>query len=54
MDTAAGKKQVVASTAFELDGGDLSRIKKAGTYFIEVRALSVTGAGTKQVSLKLG
>jgi hypothetical protein len=41
MDSSYGRKQIVSGTAFGLeDGGDLARISKAGTYFIEVRALS--------------
>jgi hypothetical protein len=41
MNAASGRKQIVSGTAFRLvDGGSLSRISKAGTYFIEVRALT--------------
>ncbi len=54
IDSAAGTKQIVASTAFALEGVGLERITKAGTYFIKVSALpSPIAEGGKQVRLEL-
>jgi len=53
LDSASGKKQIVAGSAFLLNQSGFSRITKSGTYFIEVRALSITGAGDAQVELNL-
>ncbi len=44
MDTAGGKKQIVAGSSFVLNETGFDRITKSGTYFIEVSALSVTRA----------
>jgi len=53
LSTASGKRQIVQSSAFQLDGEGLSNIKSPGTYFIEVRALSNFSKGAKQVELSL-
>jgi hypothetical protein len=53
MDTTTGKKQIVASTAFALEAVNLTGIARAGTYFIEVSSLSVTGTSGAQVRLRL-
>ena len=53
MDSASGKKQIVAGSAFNLNQTGFERITKSGTYFIEVRALSITNAGGAQVGLSL-
>ena len=53
LDSVGGKKQIVAGSAFVLNQSGFSRITKSGTYFIEVRALSITGAGDAQVELNL-
>ena len=53
MDSAGGRKQIVAGSAFNLTATGFSRITKSGTYFIEVRALSTTGAGGAQVGMSL-
>ena len=53
MDSTAGRKQIVAGTAFALEGVGLGNVKKAGTYFIEVSALSSARAGSAQVRLRL-
>lgn len=56
MDSSAGTKQIVQSTNFDLTSFGLDRIKKAGTYFIEARALSnfsSTSPGAAQVMLTL-
>ena len=44
IDSAGGKKQIVAGSSFVLSGTGFSRITKSGTYFIEVGALSITRA----------
>jgi len=54
MDSTAGRKQIVAGTAFELEGAGLGNVKKAGTYFIKVSALPVARTGKAQVELRLG
>ena len=53
MDSASGKKQIVAGSAFNLSSTGFERITKSGTYFIEVRALSTTSNGGAQVGLSL-
>ena len=53
MDSASGKKQIVAGSAFNLSSSGFERITKSGTYFIEVRALSTTSSGGAQVGLSL-
>jgi hypothetical protein len=53
LDSAGGKKQIVAGSAFLLNQSGFERIVKSGTYFIEVRALSTTNAGGAQVGLSL-
>ena len=53
MDSAGGKKQIVAGSSFVLNQTGFSRITKSGTYFIEVRALSTTGTGGAQVGMSL-
>ncbi|MFA6907697.1 MAG: hypothetical protein WC263_02620 [Candidatus Micrarchaeia archaeon] len=55
MDSAGGKKQIVAGSSFVLSQAGFSRITKSGTYFIEVGALSVTRAnpGDAQVMLSV-
>ena len=55
MDSAGGKKQIVAGSSFVLSETGFERITKSGTYFIEVRALSVTQAapGAAQVELSV-
>ena len=53
MDSAGGKKQIVAGSAFNLTSTGFSRITKSGTYFIEVRALPATGTAGAQVGLSV-
>jgi hypothetical protein len=52
MDTATGKKQIVAGTSFNLTSAGFERIAKPGTYFIEVRALSGTGGEQVQMTVQ--
>jgi len=53
MDSANGRKQIVAGSAFTLASSGIGNITKSGTYFIEVRALSGTDASGAQVWLGL-
>jgi len=53
MDSSSGKKQIVSSSAFNLTSSGFGGITKAGTYYIEVLALSATDTGTAQVSMTL-
>lgn len=40
LDMSSGQKQIVKSSAFRLKAVGLERIRKSGTYFIEVAAVS--------------
>jgi len=53
IDSSSGKKQIVKSSAFEIRASGFDRIKKAGTYFFEIIALSnYAGTGpTEQVGI---
>jgi uncharacterized protein (UPF0333 family) len=53
INSIAGEKDIVASTAFELEAVRLGKVSRAGTYFIEVSALDPGSAGGKQVRLRL-
>jgi hypothetical protein len=54
LGATSGDKDIVASTAFELEAVGLDKVKRAGTYFIEVSALDPGSSGGKQVRLRLG
>ena len=55
MSSTAGVKQIVQTSSFALNSSGFDRIRKAGTYFIEIKALSNYNAmpGEPQVSLTL-
>ena len=54
IDSSAGKKQIVKSTAFKIRSLGLANITKPGTYFIEITALSdFTNATAEQVQMEL-
>lgn len=54
INSVAGEKDIVASTAFELEAVGFDDVKRAGTYFIEVSALEQGSPDGKQVRLRLG
>jgi len=53
MEVSGGKKQIVKSSAFVIDGPGFSRVGKEGTYFFEVKALSdySNSSGAAQVRI---
>jgi hypothetical protein len=53
MDSSGGRKQIVAGSAFVLNGTGFSRITKPGTYFIEVSALSAVRANPNDAQVGL-
>ena len=55
IDSAGGRKQIVAGSSFVLSQAGLGNITKSGTYFIEVSALSAVRAspGDAQVELSV-
>ncbi|MCX6771767.1 MAG: hypothetical protein NTX79_06960 [Candidatus Micrarchaeota archaeon] len=53
MDSASGKKQIVAGSAFNLTSTGFERITKSGTYFIEVSALSAMRAAPDSAQVGL-
>ena len=55
LDSATGKKQIVAGTSFVLNQTGFASITKSGTYFIEVDALSAarTDPSAAQVGLSV-
>lgn len=53
MDAVSGKKQIVKGTAFGIDALNFGAIKKSGTYFVEIRALSNLNGSTNQVSMEV-
>ena len=55
MDSAGGRKQIVAGSSFMLNQTGLGNITKSGTYFIEVSALSAVRANPNadQVMLRV-
>lgn len=55
IDSTTGKKQIVKSTAFNIDGSSLSNIRKQGTYFIRISALAPSPlADADRVRMELG
>jgi len=54
IDSSAGKKQIVKGTGFRIKSVGLGNISKAGTYFIEITALSnFTALNAEQVQMEL-
>ncbi len=53
MDSTAGKKEIVKSSEFLIKEIGFENITKAGTYFIEVKALSNYTQGAEQVQMSL-
>ena len=51
MDSTAGKKQIVQTTSFQIHAVGFDRIKKEGSYFVEVRTLSNFTSGADQVGM---
>lgn len=52
VDSSAGAKQIVKSSAFGLNSSGLENITKAGTYFIEVSALPAWESAQVMIELK--
>ncbi|MEM4554715.1 MAG: hypothetical protein QXT25_02595 [Candidatus Anstonellaceae archaeon] len=47
METSSGKKEIVRTTAFNVTAEGLERVKKEGTYYFEIRALSNFSGGAQ-------
>ncbi|MEM4348201.1 MAG: hypothetical protein QXN37_01385 [Candidatus Anstonellaceae archaeon] len=47
MDTSSGKKQIVRTTPFNITADGFDKIKKEGTYYIQIRALSNFSGGAQ-------
>lgn len=52
VDSSAGAKQIVKTSAFNLTSGGLENIQKAGTYFLQVSALPTGGGAQVKIELK--
>ncbi|MCX8175352.1 MAG: hypothetical protein N3E51_04050 [Candidatus Micrarchaeota archaeon] len=53
MDSASGKKQIVKSSDFSIKAEGFEKMKKPGTYFVEVYALPEADYGKAQVGMRV-
>lgn len=52
VDSSAGAKQIVKTSAFNLTSGGLENIQKAGTYFLQVSALPTGSVAQVKIELR--